>query len=71
MSAREHKPPHFLTIILEVARLAPENSGGWSIVLSGVSRCRQSHKFFVFMFSIHLLSERVAFPPLGNAPPPP
>ena len=54
-STREQKPPsHLLTIILELARLVPVNSGGVSL--------------FCLMFSVHLLSERCALPPTGNAP---
>ena len=68
-STREQKPPsHLLTIILELARLGTSELGWWVIVLSGVSRYSQSHKPFVLMFSVLLLSERCALPPTGNAP---
>ena len=66
---REQEPPsHLLTIILKLARLGTSELRWWFIVLPSVSRYSQPHKLFILMFSVHLLSERCALPPMGNAP---
>ena len=55
-------------MFLKLARLGTSELGWQVIVLPSVSRYSQSHKLFILMFSVHLLSERCALPPTGNAP---